>query len=533
MSDTPETDTFVSGEHRVIGGRYLLEKQLGAGGMGTVWKASQLGVGNLVAIKFLHEMLSADPGLVKRFEQEAKVSLEVTHPGAAQLLDTGKDPKTGQLYLVFEFVDGEDLRARLTQEGAFSFDEARDIALRVGEVLAAAHARGIVHRDIKPENLRLRRELGGTHVKVLDFGIAKFRPEANARLTADGAIAGTPGYMAPEQVRAEVIDGRADLYALGLVTYEMMTGLPAFTSTSSSALLVDQLTTPVPPLSARAPGRDFPELDAVIQRACAKDPAQRFQSAKDFVAAMKALSPPPWSSRARAAVAPATRATPLELAPLPQATLAPPSPSKAPLLIGLFALLGVGVGGAAFALSRLAKTSLPTLAAAPDCPGIERYTPEVRQLSLAALERRLQASRLMPPSAARGQLDMFKASANAYDASKRDCMYRMMLMGSVATEETTLRATAELWGQTREVKELELLFLEMPLLQRWSVAQRKDVLAQIDSLVVATLAQKEPGDRDHWVRHYYGLELTCEATDEVLEQLKAKRPKRCLNLTPR
>ncbi|MDP1920275.1 MAG: serine/threonine-protein kinase [Myxococcales bacterium] len=537
MSDTPENDTFVSGKHRIVGGRYILEKQLGAGGMGTVWKASQMGVGNVVAIKFLHDALSSDPGLVKRFEQEAKVSLEVTHPGAAQLLDTGRDPKTGQLYLVFEFVDGEDLRARLNTEGAFSFDEARDIALRVGEVLAAAHARGIVHRDIKPENIRLRRDLGGTHVKVLDFGIAKFRPEANARLTADGAIAGTPGYMAPEQVRAEGIDGRADIYALGLVTYEMMTGLPAFTSTSAPALLVDQMTTQVPALSARAPGRDFPELDTIIQKACAKDPAQRYQSAKEFVAAMKALSPPPWSSRARAAVAPANRATPLNIPPLPQATVVQSS-SKAPLVIGLLALVGVLVGGGAYVVSRLARPAglywtLPRPVPTADCAGSDRYTPEVRQLSNAELERRLQSTRLVPPSTALRQVELLKASASAYDPSTRECTYRIMLMGSVATEETTLRATPELWGHTREVKELELLFLEMPLLQRWNVAQRKDVLAQIDSTFVATLTEKEPGDREHWRRQYYGVELTCEATDEVLEQLKAKRPKDCLNLTPR
>ncbi len=128
--------------------------------------------------------------------------------------------------------------------------------------------------------------------------------------------------------------------------------------------------------------------------------------------------------------------------------------------------------------------------------------------------------------------------ADKYDQSRLIRMIKaaevgIMLMGSVATEETTLRATPELWGHTREVKELELLFLEMPLLQRWNVAQRKDVLAQIDSTFVATLTEKEPGDREHWRRQYYGVELTCEATDEVLEQLKAKRPKDCLNLTPR
>ncbi|MBE2250603.1 MAG: serine/threonine protein kinase [Myxococcus sp.] len=531
MPDAPERDTFVSGNHRIIGGRYLLEKQLGAGGMGTVWKASQLGVGNLVAIKFLHEALSSDEGLVKRFEQEAKVSLEVTHPGAAQLLDTGRDQKTGQLYIVFEYVEGEDLRARLNREGALSFDEARDIALRVGEVLAAAHARDIVHRDIKPENIRLRKDLGGTHVKVLDFGIAKFRPEVNARLTADGAIAGTPGYMAPEQVRGEAVDGRADVYALGLVTYEMMTGLPAFASTSAPALLVDQLATPMPTLGGRAPGRAFPALDEVLQRACAKDPAARFQSAREFVEAMKALPSPPWSTRARAAVAVANRATPLFQPPAP-AVATPPPPSRRPLALGL-ALLGLLGGGATYGAYRLSRSALPSLVAAPECQGSDIYKPELRALSVEALEQKVANSRLMPPSASRRQLELLKSSATAYDPSKHECMYRLMLMGSVAAESTTIGATPELWGQTREAKELELLFLEMPLLQRWSVAQRRDVLAQLEATFIANLKQEAPGDEEHWRRQYYGLELTCEATDEVLEQLGAKRPSSCPGLQPR
>lgn len=535
MADAPDQDTFISGKHRIIGGRYILEKQLGAGGMGTVFKASQMGVGNVVAIKFLNEALSADAGLVKRFEQEAKVSLEVTHPGAAQLLDTGRDPKTGQLYIVFEFVEGEDLRARLSNEGALPFDEARDIALRVGEVLAAAHARGIVHRDIKPENIRLRRDLGGTHVKVLDFGIAKFRPEANARLTADGAIAGTPGYMAPEQVRAEALDGRADIYALGLVTFEMMTGLSPYTSTSAPALLVDQMTTPMPSLSARAPGRDFPELDAVLQKACAKDASQRYQSAKEFVQAMKALPTPPWSSRARPAVVAANRATPAFQSAAPPVATQIQAPSKLPLVFGALALLGVLGGGLGFGVWKLSKAGPTPLlaAAATDCPGSEIYKPEIRQQSTKALEAKVVATRIMPPSLAQRQLSTLQASAQNYDPSKRDCMYRMMLMGTVAAEETTLASTPELWGHRREVKDLEMLLLEMPLKQRWTVAQRKDVIAQIDSIFVANLKKDAPGDEEHWRRQYLGLELTCEATDETLVELKTKRPTSCLNLTPR
>ncbi len=533
-----QQDTHLSGKHRLVGGRYLLDVRLGAGGMGTVWKAQQIGVGNTVAIKFLNPLLSENPGIIKRFEQEAKVSLEVTHPGAAQLLDTGRDPKTGELYIVFEFVEGEDLRARLTRDGSLPFDEAREIAMRVGEVLAAAHARGIVHRDIKPENIRLRRDLGGTYVKVLDFGIAKFRPEADARLTAEGANAGTPGYMAPEQVRAEPIDGRADIYALGLVTFEMMAGVPTFTSTAAPALLVDQLTTPMPKLRERVPGRDYAALDEVLAKACAKDPAQRFRSAGEFVAAMKALAPAPWSSRARPAVAPALRATPIEVTPLPPEATVPPLPpsSSSTLPYVLAALTGLALlgGTVSFGVWKLrAGSSTPVGALAPDCPGMDIYKAELRSMPVAELEQRLLTSRLWPPSTAPKQLELLKATSASFDPAKRDCMYRMMLMGSVATEETTLTTTPELWGQTRSLDELEMLWLEMPLKERWTVAQRKDVFAQIDELFVSSVTKGHPEDATHWKRQYYGTVLTCEVTDEALEQLKAKRPTGCFGLKPR
>jgi hypothetical protein len=526
-------DTHVSGKHRLVNNRYVLEKQLGAGGMGTVFKALQLGVGNTVAIKFLNQALSDDPGLVKRFEQEAKASLAVMHPGAAQLLDTGKDEKTQELFIVFEYVEGEDLRARLTNEGALPFDEARDIAMRVGEVLAVAHAKGIVHRDIKPENIRLRRDLGGTHVKVLDFGIARFRKETDARLTAEGSIAGTPGYMAPEQVRAEAVDGRTDLYALGLVTFEMMAGRPAYTSTAAATLLVDQLTRPLPTLGSVSPGRAFPEADAVLQRACAKDPALRFESAKDFVIALKNLPTPPWSSRARAAVAPVSRATPMAVTPMPAVTQAPQAASKWPALVGLLGLLGLLGGGLGYGAWKLSKPATMTGVAVPACPGTDAYKDELRALSTADLEKKVKASRLVPPSQASQRLETLKGTASNSAADQRECMYRLMLMGSVAEDETTLRTTPELWGHTREVNELELLLLEMPLKQRWTVAQRKDLIRQIDEGLVANRTKEAPEDETHWRRQYLGLELACEATDEVLTQLNTQRPSGCLNLTPR
>lgn len=280
----------------------------------------------------------------------------------------------------------------------------------------------------------------------------------------------------------------------------------------------------------------FPELDAVLQKACAKDPSQRYQTAKEFVQALKALPSPPWSSRARPAVAPAALATPAPQSPQAAATEVDTPPSKAPFIAAALALLALLFGGGAYGLYRLAQAGSLRITAVPavgDCPGIDVYKPELRALSTAELEARVSRSRLMPPSTAARQLDTLKGTARNYDPSKRDCMYRLMLIGSVAAEETTLSTTPELWGQTREVKDLEALFIEMPLKRPWTVAQRKDVLAQIDSLFVANLKKDAPGDEEHWRRQYYGLELLCEAADETLEQLKARRPGSCLDLSPR
>jgi hypothetical protein len=493
-------------------------------------------VGNRVAIKFLNDALSNDPHFIKRFEHEAKASLAVTHPGAAQVLDTGRDAQTNELYIVFEYVEGEDLRERLIREGALNFHEARDIALRIGEVLAAAHERGIVHRDIKPENVRLRRDLGGTHVKVLDFGIAKFRPDADARLTAEGAIAGTPAYMAPEQVRAEPVDGRTDLYALGVLTFEMMSGLHPFRSMSAASLLVAHMTTPFPTLGSLVPSRACPALDAILGRACAKHPDERFASVKEFVAVLKALVPPAWAEVASSssALAHVHQATPFPRETPGALATHRTAPSNVPaLLLGLTAvaltvgILGLGLLGVSKAWSSLNQ------GASALCLGAEQYREELRALTTAQLEDRVRHSRILPPSAAAKQLSTLKTAAELGASERRTCTYRLMLMQSVVSEEAVLKTTPELWGHQRAVEELELLLLEMPLRKPWSVAQRKDIIAQIDQLFVANLKKEAPGDEDYWRRQYLGLELTCEATDEVLEHLKAQRPRSCLNLDPR
>lgn len=273
---------------QIIAGRYKLLRSLGQGGMGLVFLAEQLGVGNQVAVKFLDPEPTADDTRIARFLREAKVGLEVKHPGAAQVLDLGRDESL-RLYLVFEYVEGDDLRGLLRDEGRLTWDEAREVALRVAEVLAFAHERGVVHRDIKPENIRVRRDLAGLHVKVLDFGIARLIKDAGVRLTAEGSLAGTPRYMTPEQVRDGPIDARTDGYALGLVLFEMLSGAAAFSGRNVSQILLKQVQDPLPPLKWVDPQLDFPAVDAFLAKACAKAPDERFQTMVDFVRALKAL----------------------------------------------------------------------------------------------------------------------------------------------------------------------------------------------------------------------------------------------------
>jgi eukaryotic-like serine/threonine-protein kinase len=291
MGDAPRSSSRPS--LQVVAGRYQLLRKIGNGGMGAVYLAKQIGVGNQVALKFLPAHLSDDPQLRKRFEREAALNLEVNHPGAAQLLDAGTDAD-GQLYLAFEYVEGDDLSTLLDREGALSFDDAITLTCKVAEVLAFAHAKGVVHRDIKPENIRVRRDLAGLHVKVLDFGIARLMDGVGTQLTADGSVAGTPRYMAPEQISADAIDARTDIYALGLVLFEALSGREAFTRDSTSQLLWAQLNDPVPSLIEVQPLRDYPALDAVIAQACAKSPDQRFANMQALVAALRALQAPQW-----------------------------------------------------------------------------------------------------------------------------------------------------------------------------------------------------------------------------------------------
>ena len=282
-----------------LAGRYRVARELGAGGMATVYLAQDLKHDREVAIKVLHPDLGAALG-GERFLSEIKTTAKLQHPHILPLLDSGE--ADGLLYYVMPYVTGETLRARLERERQLPIDDALRIAREVGDALGAAHALGIIHRDIKPENILLQ----GGHAVVADFGIAlAVQSAGGARMTQTGLSLGTPQYMSPEQAMGERhIDARADIYALGAVTYEMLTGDPPFTGASVQSIVAKVLSErPTPPTMLR--DTIPPGAERAVLTALAKLPADRYPTAQAFVAALGDYSISAPSAKPGAAPAPA------------------------------------------------------------------------------------------------------------------------------------------------------------------------------------------------------------------------------------
>ena len=273
-----------------LAGRYRLERELGRGGMAVVYLADDLKHGRRVAIKVLRSELAASLGS-ERFLREITLSAGLQHPHILPLYDSGSEAVGSNtvLYYVMPYVEGETLRDRLLSEGQLPVDAAVSIAREVLDALGAAHARGVVHRDVKPENILL----SGGHALVADFGIARAVGVAGGeRLTDIGLAIGTPAYMSPEQASAErEVDARSDLYSLGCVLYEMLTGEPPFTGPNAQAILVKRLTDPVPS-ARRLRDTISVELDAALHRALAKAPTDRFATAAEFSGALQTGTTP-------------------------------------------------------------------------------------------------------------------------------------------------------------------------------------------------------------------------------------------------
>jgi serine/threonine-protein kinase len=275
------TSTGTAGGDGVTGERYRLDEPIGRGGMATVWRATDTVLNRPVAIKRLHAGLLADRELSERFRREALLVARLSHPNLVHLLDRGEDPNGP--YLVMELVDGEDLKTRLRREGALDPQEAARICAEVGRGLAYAHAQGVVHRDIKAQNVLLTRDGG---VKLTDFGIARLmEADAQPGLTSTDMLVGSADYLSPEQADGRPLDARTDVYSLGIVLYECLTGELPFKGEGFVAVAMKQCNEPMPDprrLSPEVP----PWLAACALRAGEKDPDRRYPDAARMVAAL-------------------------------------------------------------------------------------------------------------------------------------------------------------------------------------------------------------------------------------------------------
>jgi serine/threonine protein kinase len=283
----PDEDPLVG---RTIAGKFAIEARLGRGAMGTVYRAKQLALEKRVAVKVLNRDLATDSTFADRFSREAKAASRLDHPNSIRVFDFGQDTD-GLLYLVMEYVEGHDLRAVLSERGPLAPAAVVEVLSQVLAALSMAHDMGVLHRDLKPENIMVVRGVGDDGlpvdvVKVCDFGIAKIvnqpaRSPGSGRHTTSGLVVGTPEYMSPEQARGDTLDGRSDVYSVGVVLYELLVGAPPFDGASPLEIVLKHIGEPPALPSSRRSGIDA-RLEAICLRAIEKRPADRFPTARDM-----------------------------------------------------------------------------------------------------------------------------------------------------------------------------------------------------------------------------------------------------------
>ena len=315
---------------RSILDQYVVRSKLGEGGMGALYVAEQPSIGRNAVIKIVHPWLSRDPAVMQRFAVEARAAARLQNPHIVSIYNYGKMPD-GTLFLAMEHITGCTLADLLRAEGRLEPARAVAIVTQVCEALAEAHRRGVVHRDLKPTNIMLVQRGGGPDfVKVLDFGIAKLD---GTEVSSGGKIVGTPRYMSPEQLRGDAVDGRSDLYTLGVILYEMLTGRPPFSASDPAGLMHAHLSEQPPPLMTACPGLAVPPaVEACLMRALAKEAHLRPQSADQLADEL-------WSALMATVIG-------YGFVPLP-----PPRPRPSRLAVGAavtvtaVSLLAAGIGG--------------------------------------------------------------------------------------------------------------------------------------------------------------------------------------------
>jgi eukaryotic-like serine/threonine-protein kinase len=314
---------------QTVNGKYFIHQLLGRGGMGDVYKATHLTLDRPVALKLLKKLFHSDPSLVQRFHREARAASRLNHPNSITIIDFGQTDD-GALFMAMEFLAGRPLERVVSDEHPLPEWRVVHMGAQILAALGEAHSLGIIHRDLKPANVMVEpRRDEPDFVKVLDFGIAKLNEPGGggAGLTQAGIVCGTPGYMSPEQVRGEELDARSDLYAVGVILYEMLTGVLPFESDTPMGLVTKHLVEDPPPLGVRAPGVVVsPALEGIIMRALARDRTHRFASADDMRAHLLACAratPAP----VRPTPAPSSRTIIFDPGSLPPA---PPRPQTGP-----------------------------------------------------------------------------------------------------------------------------------------------------------------------------------------------------------
>jgi serine/threonine-protein kinase len=342
---------------RVVGGKYRVLRQIGAGGMGTVYEAEHVALGRVYALKFLRQDVDAKPRGARRFEREARLLARLVHENIVSLLDIGQ-LEDGRPYLVLEHINGRTLRAELEASGIRSVERVLEIAEQMGRGLAHAHASGVVHRDLKPENVMLAAHADGRLlVKLLDFGVAKLREDREDPVTGTGAVLGTAAYMSPEQARGETtLDAASDVYSFGVILYEALAGKRPYDGRSYNETLYAILNKAHEPLERLRP--DLPEPIAIaVERALAKTPGARFGTVDALVGALRAGAPHAKHLRNGAASSLVTGADEsVELAQPREQRLRSPR-----LRLGVF---GVAVGALALGLLAAARSPSTTVPAA-------------------------------------------------------------------------------------------------------------------------------------------------------------------------
>jgi hypothetical protein len=355
----PTTDPLIG---RLLDDRYRIEAKIGAGGMGSVYRAVQINVERSVAVKVLAHAVSADPVIVARFRHEAQLISKLRHPNTLELYDVGSLDE-GRLYFVTELLAGQPLN-RALRDGPLELLRALGFMVQICGALEEAHAAGIVHRDLKPANIFIQQVGEQEFAKVLDFGIAKLSDQT--RLTRAGEIFGTPAYMSPEQARGDEVDPRSDIYSLGIILYECLAGRTPFVAENTAALLLKHITEPPPHFSELSPPIDVPPAIAdLVMQMLEKEPDDR-PSTVGEVGSKLTRRPEP---------------------PEPSATAKAPEVKTRTLLIASGVALAIIVGGRSFIrpaepARATVPVRVPEVARPPDAALEAQPIPSVRAFAI-------------------------------------------------------------------------------------------------------------------------------------------------------